>query len=217
MDHNLAMLSHIVGESAMKKVVVATDRWERTANATQTKLQTLFSFPSQFKRYDGTKLSALNIIHSVLKQTPELLRIQNELGADEDIGSTTAGQELIERINNFITDTQAEDTRIRREITAARKVKDVAKVKVLQDELAALGPVLDRLRTDQNKLEVPINWEQVEIDNTALARAVQQRYVLVTTDWKAKYNQSLVRYNQLAAGFLSTIPWHESHCDQGTP
>jgi hypothetical protein len=33
-DRNLAMLSRIAGDIAMRNVVVATDRWEEIANAT---------------------------------------------------------------------------------------------------------------------------------------------------------------------------------------
>jgi predicted oxidoreductase len=168
-------------------------------------LRGLFSFPSQFKRYDGTKLSALYIIHSVLKKSPEPLRIQIELGADEDLASTTAGQELIEDVNEFIRVKQSEDQRIRREIAAARRAKDKDKVAALDAELAALGPVLNRLKAEQDKVEAPVNWEQAEIDNMVLDRAVMQRHELVTTDWKAKYDELLVEHNQSKASFLLTM------------
>jgi hypothetical protein len=201
-DRNLAMLSRIAGDGAMRNVVVATDRWEEIANATQEVLQGLFSFPSQFKRYDGTKLSALYIIHSVLKKTPEPLRIQIELGADEDLASTTAGQELIEDINELITVKQAEDRRIRREIAVARRAKDRVKVAALDAELAALGPVLERLKAEQIKVEASVDWNQAEIVNTALDKAVSEWHELVTTDWKAKYDEL---YNRLKAGLTSII------------
>jgi hypothetical protein len=202
-DRNLSMLSRIAGDSAMRNVVVATDRWEQIASAAQEVLQGLFSFPSQFKRYDGTKLSAFYIMHSVLKKTLEPLRIQIELGTDEetdeDLASTTAGQELIKDINELITVKQAEDRRIRREMAVARRAKDRVKVAALDAELAALGPVLERLKAEQIKVEASVDWNQAEIVNTALDKAVSEWHELVTTDWKVKYEELLIEHNQLKA------------------
>jgi hypothetical protein len=154
--------------------------------------------------------------NAVLKKTPEQFRIQIELASDQDLGSTTVGQELIEYINDIITAIQAEDGRTRKDIAAARRAKDKDQVTALQAELADLGPVLDRLKADQNKLEAPVNWEQAEIDNIVLDRAVMRWHELVTTDWKAKYDELLVEHNQFKAGFLFTMLAQISHCNQGT-
>jgi hypothetical protein len=64
-----------------------------------------------------------------------------------------------------------------------------------------------------------VNWEQAEIDSTALDKAVSEWHELVTTDWKAKYEELLIEHNQLKAtkaGFLSVIQRQISDCNQGT-
>jgi hypothetical protein len=110
-NRNLNMLSRIAGDDVTKNVVVATDGLGQITN-TQVVLGGLFSFPSQFERYDGTKLSALNVMHSVLKKNPEPLRIQIELGTGKNLPSTIAGRGLIADINGLIRAKQAEDQRI---------------------------------------------------------------------------------------------------------
>jgi hypothetical protein len=193
-ERNLKILSRIAGDSALKNVIIVTTKWEQIAKEAALRGLLKQILPDQFKRHDGTKLSALNIIDSILKKTPELLRIQIELEADKDPASTTAGQELIEDINELITAKQAEDRQLRKDIANARKVKDKDKMKVLDAKLDKLGNILGRLKAEQDKLEAPVNWEQAEIDNTALDSAVKERHDLVTTDWKAKYDKLLVEY-----------------------
>jgi hypothetical protein len=75
-----------------------------------------------------------------------------------------------------------------------------------------LNAVLARLKNEELTLEAPVNWDQAGIDNAALDKAVKERHELVTTDWKAKYDESVAKYdellvenNLLKAGFLSMI------------
>jgi hypothetical protein len=193
------MLLRIAGDSAMRNVVVTNDGREQITSATQTVLECYFLFPDQLKQHDGSKLSALNIVDSVLKKTSEQLRIQNELEADEDLASTTAGQELIQDINDLIAAKQAEDRQIRKDIAAARKAKAKDEVKALDDKLAKLALVLERLNAEQIKVEASVDWNQAEIVNTALDKAVSEWHELVTTDWKVKYEELLIEHNQLKA------------------
>jgi len=196
-DHNLKMLSYILGDDAMKNVVVATDGWDQLANAKQPTLKTMFLFPSQFKRYNGTKLSALCVLDSVLRKMPQQFHIQIELGSDQDLGSTTAGQYLIEFVNEVTNGLQAKDMEIRKDIAAARRVKEKERVRVLKAKLVNLERILDLSRAEQNKLEAPVNWERAEIDSAAFDDAVNEWYESVTTDWKAKYHELLVEHNEL--------------------
>jgi hypothetical protein len=134
---------------------------------------------------------------SVLKKTLEPLRIQIELEANKDPAYMTAGVELFEDISGFITAKQAEDRQIRKDIVHARRAEDKDKVNVLDAKLAELGVVVDHLKAEQNKLEAPVDWQQAEIDNTALDSAVKEQHDLITTDWKAEYDKLLVEYNKL--------------------
>jgi hypothetical protein len=84
LHHNLAMLSRIAGNVAMKSVV-ATNGWDQIARATQLPVARLVfvSRPVQMIRRH-------EIMDTVLEKNPEPLHIQIELEADKDLASTTA-------------------------------------------------------------------------------------------------------------------------------
>jgi hypothetical protein len=109
--------------------------------------------------------------------------------------STTAGQGLIDDINDFIAAKQAEDRQTRRDIAAARRAKDTNQEKVLDATLAELGGVLDSLKKEKNRLMAPVNWDRAETENTSLDSAMKNWYEIVTTDWKSKHDKLMVEYD----------------------
>ena len=197
------MLEQIVGEQALENVVIVITGWDQIPNthrdAKEAELACLFmSFrPNQFMRHDGTRFSALNVMSSVLKMTSRPLRIQIELEVTKDPAYTSAGMELFEDIRRYITAKQMEDTRIRKEIGAARRATDKDKVTELNATLAELGVVLNRLNGEQSKLEAHVDWEQAARDNIALEGAIKKQRDLATKDWKVEYDKLMIEHHKL--------------------
>ena len=197
------MLEQIVGEPALENVVIVIAGWDQIPNthrdAKEAELPYLFmSFrPDQVMQHDGTRFSALNIVSNILKMTPRPLRIQIELEATKDPAYTSAGMDLFEDIRSFITAKQMEDTRIRKEIGAARRAQDKDKVKELNATLTELGVVLNRLNGEQSKLEARVDWEQAAKDRIALEGAIKKQHDLATKDWKAEYDKLMIEHNKL--------------------
>ena len=217
-DRNFKILLKIAGDQqhAARNVIFVTTGWEKPVPqgvdraANQASLQTFLTpmFNSdQIMEHDGSKWSALRIVNVLKRKTPMLFYIQTELANNANPAFTSATVELVDDINAFIQAKQAEDVCIRDELQIARRGGDRARVTTLANNLTQLGVFLDRLRAEETKLEVSIDWDQATRDNVQIEAKITEQYTLATTDWKAEYDKVKVE----VVCILITIPKQISH------
>ena len=200
-DRNFRMLSKIAGDQqhAARNVIIVTTGWEKPVPqgvdraANQANLQTILmqTFnPDQFRQHDGSKWSALRIVNFLKMKTPTLLDIQTQLANNADPAFTSAAVEMLGDIDAFIQAKREKDDCIRNRLRMARRDGDRARATTLANDLTQSGLLLDRLRAEEPKLEVSVDWDQATRDNAQIEAKITEQYTLATTDWKAEYEKA---------------------------
>jgi hypothetical protein len=111
---------------------------------------------------------------ALFKKTPEPLLIQTELDVNKDPMGTTARLQLFEDIDGFIQSKWDEDSQIWEHIAEAKRLNDKDKVKDMLTKWIAMEVILECLKTEQVKLETPVDFEQAGINHAVLDGAVKE-------------------------------------------
>jgi hypothetical protein len=133
---NLAMFRKLIGDHALRNVVVVTTMWsqidqimgaerERELVNTPKFWGTLVSRGSSVARFDGTREGAFSILHSQLNKTTRTLNIQKEMIDDHlQLPDTEAGKEVLASITHFKLEHQKEIERLRSHMKEALSQND---------------------------------------------------------------------------------------------
>ena len=212
------MLRAIAGDQqqsqALQNVVIVTTNWDKppaagvNRDAKEVELYAWLLTPilniglDQCMRHDGSKWSALRIVSIVKGKTPTPLYIQIQLESNTDPAFTKAAEEMAGDINTFMQAKRAEDNNLRDQIRHARSSGDRDRVTTLIGQRTQLKAVLDRLETEEDKLEASVDWDQASRDNVQLEEKITEMHDLATTDWRAEYE----RMKNEAVCILFTMP-----------
>ena len=149
------MLREICGDSALWNVIFVTSMWDEVSSevgeSREKELSTRF-FKSaidkgaRLVRQYNTAQSAHDIIRWIVKNSPVVLRIQREL-VDEhkDIGNTSAGKAVNEKLGEQIKKHQAEVYEVREEMRQALGERNEETRRELNLELGRLQEQINRI------------------------------------------------------------------------
>ena len=165
---NLKMFKDLCGESPLKNVVLATNRWEDVRKCGQEQQacdkevelrtkpefwQPLLARGSQMLRCEDTYASAISIIRTFMNKTPELLQIQQELvEEDKKLIETKAGTTVNEETIRVEKKYQAELLQIRKEMDEARAASDLEVHEALEHSKKEYEQKLAKVRDEQELL-----------------------------------------------------------------
>ncbi|PPJ53003.1 hypothetical protein CBER1_11216 [Cercospora berteroae] len=146
---NLKMFKDLCGESPMKNVVLATNRWE-DARVTGQEQQ---ARDKEMMRCEDSHESALTIVRRFINNRPEVLQIQTEL-VEQSIPliETKAGTTVNEEALRVEKKYQAELNQIRREMDEARAAADLEVQEALELSKKEYERKLDKVRDEQELL-----------------------------------------------------------------
>ena len=165
---NLRMFKDLCGESPLKNVVLATNRWEeaRLLGKEQQALdkegelrkdpqfwEPLLKGGSRMVRWEDTTDSALDIIRMFVNKTPEVLQIQKELvDQHKNLIDTKAGNTVNEEAIRLEKEYQEELSQIRKEMDEAKAARDVEMQEALEMARKDYERKLDKVRDEQKML-----------------------------------------------------------------
>jgi hypothetical protein len=173
---NFGMFRKLCGDSALKNVVIVTNRWgeveRQVGEAREAELarEDMFFKPvldrgAQMARNENTVPSAEKILRLILQNHPEPLRIQKEL-VDEGkkITETDAGEELDRKLNEQIRKHQREVKTLMEDMQKAMKDKDEQTRKELEIETKRMEREIERFQNDSKRLESDYQKERERLD-----------------------------------------------------
>ena len=168
---NLRMFQKLVGDNSMKNVVLVTTMWSKLqssddGNARVKQLTETGKFwggmitnGARHERYDGTPTDALRIIHMMLDNAPCKLQIQEELDHGQKLADTTAGKEVVDRLENLKVHHAEEVKELKKELSLATQKGN----EKLQQELQALYNA--EIKRQQEIAEAQSKLLQAEIES----------------------------------------------------
>ena len=138
------MLREICGDSALWNVIFVTSMWDEVSSevgeSREKELSTRF-FKSaidkgaQMVRHHNTAQSAHDVIRLIMKNRPVVLQIQRELvNEQKDIGNTSAGKAVNEKLGQQMKKHQAEMEEVRKEMGQALREGDEETKLELEEE-----------------------------------------------------------------------------------
>ena len=173
---NLLMFRQLCGDETLRNVVIATTMWsevtpERGA-ARELELRTREAFfkplldrRATMLRHENTLASAHAILHHIIDNRPEPLRIQCEL-VDEgkDITETGAGQELDRELATLRQKHMKELEEVQAEMKAALQAKDSETRKELEKVQQDLTRNVQKIENDRERLSREYAAERAQAD-----------------------------------------------------
>jgi len=191
---NLKMFKDLCGESPLRNVILATNRWEDVRKCGQeqqaldreVELQTKAEFwqpllerGSQMVRCENTHESAIAIVRRFMEKKPEVLQIQAELVEQEKkLIDTKAGTTVNEEAVRVERKYQEELDQIRKEIDTARLTADREVTKALEQSRQDYERKLDKVRDEQELLRYERRNERrvLQIQIADLTSAYNRRF-----------------------------------------
>jgi hypothetical protein len=173
---NLKMFRELCGEEPLKNVVLTTTGWGSSkkageldkAIAHEVQLRTdadfwapLLKRGAKTARFEDTRASALEIIDSIVENTPTVLKIQREL-VDEhmDLIDTGAGATVNEEIKKLEEKYKKELESMQEDMAKALKCKD----EEWQLALSEAKSSIERLRTNNRRAQDILMYERRNAD-----------------------------------------------------
>ena len=165
----LQLFRELCGDDSgmLKNVILATNRWDRLENEDlgvrrQKELEGNPRFwkpmclkGSQVRRFDGTSESALELIRHVMRNTPQALKIQQEMVDDcKPLSETGAGRFVEAEIAKMRKQYEQNLTTIKEEMTRALLKKDQQMHQLLKEESERSRKEIDELRKQHEMLRV---------------------------------------------------------------
>lgn len=166
---NLKMFKDLCGEDPLKNVILVTSKWGLARKSGQEDLawnherqlrnDRQFWAPmvekgSRMARFEDTQDSALQIILSVVDQSPVLLQIQAELvDESKNLIDTAAGNTVNEEMIKLEKKYKDEISQIQKEMDEALAARDVEVQEALQESKENFERRLDKLRDEQAMLQ----------------------------------------------------------------
>ncbi|GIZ48284.1 hypothetical protein CKM354_001135200 [Cercospora kikuchii] len=213
---NLKMFKDLCGESPMKNVVLATNRWEdarvtgqeQQARDKEVELRTRTEFwqpllkrGAQMMRCEDDRESALSIVRRFIDNRPEVLQIQTELvEQSKPLIETKAGTTVNEEALRVEKKYQAELNQIRKEMDEARAAADLEVQEALELSRKEYERKLDKVRDEQELLRYERRNDarrmQSEIDDLKAGLGKQKQLDFDDTAKTLLANQNRLRDEQ---------------------
>ena len=213
---NLKMFKDLCGESPMKNVVLATNRWEdarvtgqeQQARDKEVELRTRTEFwqpllkrGAQMMRCEDDRESALSIVRRFIDNRPEVLQIQTELvEQSKPLIETKAGTTVNEEALRVEKKYQAELNQIRKEMYEARAAADLEVQEALELSKREYERKLDKVRDEQELLRYEKRNDarrmQSEIDDLKAGLGKQKQLDFDDTAKTLLANQNRLRDEQ---------------------
>lgn len=158
------MFRKLCGDETLRNVLLVTTMWGITnsdiAEAREKQLQTdellfqpVLAKGAQMVRHDNSPERARDIIRQIMRNRPQVLRIQREL-VDEhkDISNTGAGEELGRELAELARKHKHELLEVQEQMQAALAERDVETRKELEEYQSKLQNEMDKAEMDRERL-----------------------------------------------------------------
>ncbi|KAK7682395.1 hypothetical protein QCA50_014600 [Cerrena zonata] len=161
---NFTMFRKLCGDETLKNVLLVTTMWGNVDRATgeareaqlgtdELLFQPVIEKGAHLIRHDNTRQSTLNIIRVIMKNHPQVLRIQREL-VDEhkDISQTGAGEELGRELAELARKHKHELQEVQEQMEAALAERDIETKKELEEYQKKLQGEMEKAEKDRERL-----------------------------------------------------------------
>lgn len=198
---NFSMFRKLCGDETLKNVLLVTTMWshvdKQTGEAREAQLGTdellfrpVIEKGASMVRHDNSQESAQNIIRAIMRNHPQVLRIQREL-VDEhkDISETGAGEELGKELAELARKHKQELQEIQEQMEAALEERDMETKKELEEYQKKLQGEMEKAEKDRERLSKEYADEKKRSD----AQIAQMR-----RDLEAEKKASQERREELA-------------------
>ncbi|CAL1717188.1 unnamed protein product [Somion occarium] len=212
---NFSMFRKLCGDETLKNVLIVTTMWglvdpergtarERELASDDILFKPVIEKGAQMVRHDNTPERAKDILRRIIKNRPQVLRIQRELVDEKkDISETGAGAELGRELAELARKHRDELKVIQTEMQAALAAKDMETKKELEEYHKKLQDEMEKAERDRERLsrdyalEKSLSDQRLELFKKELemekeAGAERQREL-------QRLQEELVRNTQLSA------------------
>ena len=177
---NFRMFRELCGEKTLKNVVLMTTMWgevtpsigaNRERQLHGTYFKAAIEKGAQLRRHDNTAESAREILRTILKNQPVVLKIQHELiDEHKDIGQTGAGAELNREMREVVEKCQNEIRELEESMRKAMEEKDEQAREELEEERRRLQGEMEELRKDSDEIRSKFEAAQREMEERITAK-----------------------------------------------
>ena len=177
---NFRMLRKLCGEKTLKNVMLMTNMWERVTpqqgavreqQLRDKYFKTAIEKGAQLCRHTHSPESTRAILRKILKNTPLVLKIQQELiDQRKDIGQTGAGEELNREIHEVVARYQREIGGLEEEMQEAIEEKDEESREELEEERRRKQEKMAKLQKDSAEMESKFENARREMEERINAR-----------------------------------------------
>lgn len=210
---NFSMFRQLCGDSTLKNVVIVTNMWGEVspevgeAREAELRDKDMFFKPvldkhAQLLRHENTVDSAQAILHHIIGNRPQALKIQREL-VDEhkDISQTAAGTVLNRELMEQVRKHQEELRNLQVEMKAAIKARDEETRKELEEESRKLQAEMSRVQNDSQKLASDYNEEKARMEQRmhAMEAAARKEAERAAGEHKKQMEELNARLQQTAS------------------
>lgn len=161
---NFVMFRKLCGDETLKNVLLVTTMWanvdpkmgearEAQLGTDELLFQPVIERGATMVRHDNTQQCAHNIIRAIMKNHPQVLRIQRELvDENKDISETGAGEELGRELAELARKHKQELQEVQEQMAIALEERDIETKKELEEYQSKLKGEMDKAEQDRERL-----------------------------------------------------------------